>query len=56
MLLEGLMGEGSFRARKDKKGKKGQRDVREFLAPFCPSYPFLFFKKPSKLRADRKMD
>jgi hypothetical protein len=31
ILLEGLTGEGSFTARTDKKGKKGQKDVKMFL-------------------------
>jgi hypothetical protein len=35
--LEGLTEEGSFKARKDKKGKKGQKP----LSSFCPSLPFL---------------
>jgi hypothetical protein len=35
ILLEGLTGGGGFRAKRDKKGKKGQETLKAFLPLFA---------------------
>jgi hypothetical protein len=47
---------GRFYGKKGQEGQEGAKSFDSLFAPSCPSCPFLFFKKPSQLRADRKMN
>jgi hypothetical protein len=55
ILVEGLIA-GAVLGQEGQEGQEGAKSFPSLFAPSYPSCPFLFFKKPPRLRADRKMN